>query len=79
MRNLQKAFLTAFLLPKERLTDLQDKAKYTELLALGEELKTYPYGDVWRCFCERNGVPAGEDWLGEVLRYEEKVLSQRGR
>ena len=42
-----------------------------------EELKTYPFGDVWNWFCEMNGVPAGEGWFEHVRAYEEEVLLKR--
>ena len=42
-----------------------------------EELKIYPFGDVWNYFCEVNGVPERENWFQEVKRYEEDVLSKR--
>jgi L-rhamnose isomerase len=77
MRNLQKAFLTALLLPRERFATLQDTGRYTELLVLQEELKTYPYGDVWRYFCEQHNAPIYEDWLDDVWKYEAEVLTRR--
>ena len=77
MRNMQKALLYALLTPNEALKQLQLEGNYTELMVMQEELKTYPFGDVWEHFCEQNGVPAGESWLEEVRRYEKDVLSKR--
>jgi L-rhamnose isomerase len=32
---------------------------------------------VWAEFCRRAGMPAGEEWLKTVERYERDVLSKR--
>ena len=77
MRNLQKALLYALLTPNERLAKLQEEGNFTELMVLQEELKLYPFGDVWNYFCLVNRVPEKGDWLDEVKRYEAEVLSLR--
>jgi len=77
MRNMQKALLYALLAPNRQLKALQDQGEMTKLLMQQEELKTYPFGDVWNYFCEVNGVPVQEKWYGEVEEYEENVLLKR--
>lgn len=77
MRNMQKALLGALLTPNKELALLQEQRRFTELMALQEEYKTYPLGDVWNYFCMENHVPEKEDWLAEVKRYEEDVLLKR--
>ena len=77
MRNMQKALLFALLTPHAALKKLQDEGNFTALLAMQEELKTYPYADVWDRFCEEKGVPVREGWLREVQQYEAEVLSKR--
>lgn len=77
MRNMQKALLGALLTPNKELARLQEQRRFTELMALQEEYKTYPLGDVWNYFCLENHVPEKEDWLTEVKRYEEDVLLKR--
>jgi L-rhamnose isomerase len=77
VRNLQKALLGALLQPAEKMKILQENENFTELMALGEELKTFPLGDVWDCFCEKNNAPKS-DWLAEVQKYENDVLKRRG-
>ncbi|MDR3139743.1 MAG: L-rhamnose isomerase [Treponema sp.] len=77
-RNMQKALLYALLEPYGRLKELQDTNRFTELLMLREELKTYPFGDIWDYWCEKEGVPAGEAWFQELIRYEQEVLLKRG-
>ncbi|OOM81166.1 L-rhamnose isomerase [Clostridium sp. BL-8] len=76
-RNMIKALLNAMLIPNDKLRELQDAGNFTERLALMEEFKTYPMGDIWNYYCEKNNVPVAESWLKEVKVYEEKVLSKR--
>ena len=76
-RNMQKALLNALLLPSEKLAKYQDKANYTKMLAMSEEFKTFPFGDIWDEYCEREGVPVGPDWIRDVEIYEAEVLSKR--
>lgn len=77
MRNMQKALLYALLSPNEELKHMQEEGRLTEVMMLQEEVKTYPFGDVWDYFCESNGVPVKESWYEEVKKYEEDVLSKR--
>lgn len=78
MRNMQKALLYALLSPNQKLKDLQEEGKLTEVMMLQEEVKTYPFGEVWNYFCESNGVPGKEEWYEEVKKYENEVLAKRG-
>ncbi|MBO4632112.1 MAG: L-rhamnose isomerase [Lentisphaeria bacterium] len=77
-RNMQKALLSALLLPQKELASLEKKASNSRKLALLEEFKSLPMGAVYDFFCERNNVPAGFDFMGEIEAYEKKILSQRG-
>lgn len=77
MRNMQKALLYALLMPGKSLAALQEERRFTELMMLQEELKTYPFGDVWDHFCEENQVPVKEQWFEDVKAYEQEVLSRR--
>lgn len=77
MRNMQKALLSAMLTPNEEFKRLQDEGNTTKLMAYMEELKTYPFGDVWNYFCEKNGVPVGTEWFEEIEKYEQTVLLKR--
>ena len=74
---MSKSLLFALLQPAEELKKLQDTNQLTKLLTLQEEVKTYPFGDVWNYFCEVCGVPVRESWLEEVEKYEAEVLSKR--
>ena len=77
LRNVQKAMLNALLTPHATLRALQDSANTTKLLATQEELKTYPFADVWNEYCARCGAPVGESWYDEIEKYEAEVLSKR--
>ncbi len=77
MRNMQKALLYALLTPHAALKKLQDSGDYTSLLAMQEELKTYPFADVWDRFCEEHNVPVRQNWLSDIRKYEADVLSKR--
>ena len=77
MRNMQKALLYALLSPTQRLKELQDSGDFTDLMVEQEELKLYPFGDVWNYFCSRCGVPERGEWMKEVRTYEKEVLLQR--
>ena len=77
MRNMQKALLNALLLPNGKMAELQNERKFTELMMLSEEMKTYPLGAVWDYFCEQNGAPVKEAWFEEVKGYEADVLAKR--
>lgn len=76
-RSMQKALLYALLMPNGRMKALQDEANFTELMMVSEELKTFPFGDVWNYFCEVNAVPEKGNWFKDVEEYEAKVLSAR--
>lgn len=77
MRNMQKALLYALLSPNQRLKELQNTGDFTDLMAEQEELKMYPFGDVWNYFCSQCGVPERGEWMKEVRAYEKEVLMQR--
>lgn len=77
IRNVKKALLYAMLTPHAAFKELQETNKLTKLLALQEELKLYPFADVWAEFCDRCGVKADAEWFETVEDYEKEVLSKR--
>lgn len=77
-RNTQKALLKAMLEPTEDLRQKELAGDYTARLVWTEELKDYPFADVWNYYCQENNVPVGLDWYQEVLTYEKDVLAKRG-
>ena len=76
-RNLHKALLYAHISPNATLAEYQNNADFTKMLAVTEEMKTMPFGDVWDKYCESCGVPVGMSWLSEIDKYEKEVLSLR--
>ena len=77
MRNMQKALLCALLTPHAAFKKMQDEGNTTELMAKREELKSYPWGEVWAEFCRRSGVIEDEKWFDEIKKYENEVLLKR--
>ena len=78
MRNMQKALLYALLLPNKQLAQLQEEGKLTQLMMQQEEMKTYPMGDVWNYFCEKNGVPVGVKWFEDCEKYAGSRAGMKG-
>lgn len=78
MRNTQKAILFALLQPYDELRTLQDAGDFTKIMMIQEELKTYPFSDIWDEYCQRNQVPVREKWYQDVKKYETDVLAKRG-
>ena len=76
-RNMQKALLLALLTPHQALAELQNACRFTELLALQEEYKSLPWGEVWAEYCRRQDVPENEKWLSAVQQYERQALAER--
>ena len=75
IRNFRKALLYALLEPTS-LKKLQDEGKFTELMVRQEQLKTMPFGEVWKEYLDRSGLK--DDYFGEIEDYEKEVLSKRG-
>ena len=76
-RSVQKALLQALLMPHAQLKAMQEEGRFTELLMQQEELKSYPFGEIWAHYCQTQGVPADESWFAQVMQYEKDVLSKR--
>lgn len=75
VRSVEKALLFALLQPNEKMKKLQTENNFTELMALSEEMKTAPFGDIWNEYLEREAVQS--DYLSEVRKYEQEVLVNR--
>ncbi len=76
-RSWQKALLNAMCMPYGTMKQLQDENRMTELMVMQEEIKTYPFGDVWNEYCERCGVLTDGKWFEEIVKYEQDVLLKR--
>ena len=76
-RSWQKALLSALCTPNAFLAELQDKNSMTELMVMQEEIKMYPFGEVWNEYCRQCGVADGMNWLDDIKAYEKDVLLNR--
>jgi L-rhamnose isomerase len=76
-RSAQMAFMYALLEPFKTLVKYEEEAKNFERLALLELLKTKPFGAVYDYYCLKNKVPAGQDYIDEIVKYEKDVLLKR--
>ena len=74
-RNVRKALLNALLEPSAAKKALQDKADFTALMALSEEEKTLPFGDIWNEYLERNGM--SNSYINDIKEYEERITAER--
>ncbi len=76
-RSAQMAFMCALLEPFKMLSEFERDGKNFERLAYLELLKTMPFGAVYDYYCLINDVPAGEDYIKEIGKYESGVLMKR--
>ena len=76
-RATRQAILGGFLDPFAPLVKAEVSLSGHQRLALMELGRQLPWGAVWDELCQRDGVPAGADWLADVARYEKTVLSKR--
>ena len=76
-RNMEKALLRALLTPWKLLKNAQDMYDHTHVLALQEELKTLPWGEVWDEYLKQQGMVSDAEMFFEVRQYEKEVLSGR--
>ena len=72
-----KAIMYSLLEPTHLLVEAEENGNLGNRLALMEEFKALPYGAVWNKYCADKNVPVGTDWLEEVRKYENEVLSLR--
>ena len=76
-RNIEKALLKALLTPWDLLKEAQDSYDHTKVLALQEELKTLPWGEVWDEYLKRQNMVSDKKMLVEIKQYEKEVLLKR--
>ncbi|MGI6777353.1 MAG: L-rhamnose isomerase [Acetivibrionales bacterium] len=72
-----KSILLSLLEPTPLLLREEDTGNLGNRLALMEEFKTLPFVAVWNKYCRDMGTPVGTNWLDEVKKYEDNVLSKR--
>ena len=76
-RNLKKALLAALLEPRGALRRLEAEGDLAGRLALMEEMKVMPLGEVWNEFCRRQNVPGDGAWMPLVRQYAATTLAAR--
>ena len=76
-RNMEKALLKALLTPWKLLKEAQDNYDHTRVLALQEELKTLPWGEVWDEYLASQGMVSDAKMFEDVRQYEKEVLFKR--
>jgi len=76
-RSAQLGFLYAMLEPYKTLVKFEENGRNFERLALLELLKVMPFGAVYDYYCMKSQVPVGQDYIDEILKYEEDVLLKR--
>lgn len=76
-RAMRQALLYALLEPADIIKKYESEGKSFERLAFMELMKTKPFGAVWDYFCLQQGIPAGEDYIAVIQKYEKDVLSKR--
>ncbi len=76
-RNAQKALLRALLEPVKMLKDMENDGDYNHRLTWTEELKTYPFADVFAYYCLKNDVPYDDAWIKQLDEYEKRNLQER--
>ena len=72
-----QALLIALLEPSAALRRMEGKGDFTARLALLEELKSMPFGDVWDYYCARQDVPSNHAWMREIEAYQSAVQFRR--
>ena len=72
-----KAILMALLTPINQLREYESNGQNFERLALLEECKAFPLGDVWDYYCQMNNVPVGHSYIAKIQEYEKQVLNKR--
>jgi L-rhamnose isomerase len=76
-RTLLKSLLIALLEPTEIIRKYEEEKNYFARLALLENLKSMPIGDVWDHFCISSGIAPDGELIGEIMTYEKDVLLKR--
>ena len=76
-RNMEKALLKALLTPWNLLKKAQDEYDHTQVLALQEELKTLPWGEVWEEYLKSQNMVSDKEMFADIRKYEKEVLSKR--
>lgn len=75
-RNMQKALLRAYLMPKAQLKATEAALDFTARLILTEEAKDLPFGAIWAELCARAGLPSGQALASALAGYQASVAGR---
>jgi L-rhamnose isomerase len=76
-RAVRKAMLYALLEPFKELQRIELEGRLAEKLALLEELKTLPFGDVWSELCCRADRSGDRSWIDQAEKYYRAAICRR--
>ena len=76
VRSMQKALLSALLMPHDEMKTLQDDYNFTKIMYLNEKFKLMPVGDVWEEYLSRQGL--SDDWFDKIEEFEKEIIAKRG-
>lgn len=77
LRNTRKAILASLLQPVDKMKELEAAGDVSARLAYKEEFKAAPFALVWDYYCSGQNKGVGLDWITDVKKYEDEVLSKR--
>ena len=77
VRATQRCLLQALLEPLPLLRKYEDNDQGFQRLALLEEMKSMPFGDVYNYFNMKNNRHVGADFIADIEKYERDVTSKR--
>jgi L-rhamnose isomerase len=77
VRATQKALVQALLEPLAKLREYEANGQNFERMALLEEAKSMPWGDVYNYYCAQKGVIVGESYIADIQKYEQEVTLKR--
>ena len=72
-----KGLLLGLLEPHERLNSYESEGNAFAKLALLEEAKFMPAGDIWDYYCEQQEVVTDNHLIADVMNYEQKIVTVR--
>ncbi len=76
-RATQKSLMAALLEPTDKIREFENAGNGFAKLALMEEAKAMPVSSVWDYFCMKQNVAIGSEYISEIMKYENEVLSKR--
>jgi len=78
-RSIFKALLIALLEPAALIEKYENEGNMFAKLALYENIKLMPFGDIWDHYCEKQGAQLDNQIISDILKYEKNVMLKRNR